>query len=124
MILKVEVDMDTSQARCPGCGRAMTLTRAECRACGAVLEGEFEVSPLGRLSLEDQLFVIAFVRQHGSIKRMERLFGISYPTVKNRLNAIVRQLDRGFAGPSPNARVLEELAAGRISVDEALRRIE
>ena len=116
--------MDISNLRCPGCGQPMKITRAHCEACEASLEGDFSVSPLGRLPLEDQIFVVAFLRHHGSIKQMERLFGISYPTVKNRLNAIVRQLDREFDVPTPNTRVLEELARNEISVEEALRRIQ
>ena len=116
--------MDISQARCPECGRPMKLSRAHCERCDVTMEGDFEPSALGRLSLEDQLFVVAFVRAHGSIKRMEELFGVSYPTVKNRLNAIAAQLDRSFEAPSPNARVLEQLARGEISVDEALRRLD
>ena len=55
---------------------------------GIALEGEFELPPLAKLTAEDQLFVAAFVRSHGSIKKMEEVFGISYPTVKNRLNRI------------------------------------
>ena len=50
-----------------------------------VIEGQFELPPLSRLAFEDQIFIIAFIRTHGSIKEMEELFGISYPTVKNRL---------------------------------------
>ena len=52
------------------------------------LEGQFELPPLARLTAEDQVFVIAFVRCHGSIKQMEKFFGVSYPTIKNRLNRI------------------------------------
>ena len=78
---------------------------------------------LARLSLEDQAFVVAFVRHHGSIKKMEGLFGISYPTVKNRLNSIVRQLDQTFDAPSPNELILDQLARGEISVDQALERM-
>ena len=70
-----------------------------CRPCGVMMEGEFEVPALARLSLEDQLFVVAFIRHHGSIKKMESLFGVSYPTVKNRLNAIGAILDRSFEVP-------------------------
>ena len=58
-----------------------------------------------------------------SIKRMESLFGISYPTVKNRLNAIGSQLDRSFDAPVPSSRILEELELGEISVEEALERM-
>lgn len=57
------------------------------------IEGDFELPPLARLAMEDQIFVTAFIRSHGSIKDMEELFGVSYPTVKNRLNRISQQLE-------------------------------
>ncbi len=88
-----------------------------------VVEGNFEVSPLARLSVDDQAFVIAFVRYHGSLKKMESLFNISYPTVKNRLNAIGAALDQDFAAPSPNLYVLEQLSRGELSVEEALEKL-
>ena len=94
-----------------------------CPSCKLAIEGEFEVSALGKLSADDQAFVIAFVRHHGSLKKMESLFGISYPTVKNRLNAISAALDRNFEGPSPNLYVLEQLSRGELSVEEALERL-
>ncbi|MBD3335103.1 MAG: DUF2089 family protein [Candidatus Eisenbacteria bacterium] len=124
MILKMEVVMDISKAKCPDCGQPMRISRTACPECGVQVEAEFEISALARLPLEDQVFVVAFLRHHGSIKKMEQLFGISYPTVKNRLNAIVRRLDESFAAPTPNALVLEALARGEITVDEALRRME
>jgi hypothetical protein len=101
----------------------MRVVRMACPTCHVRLEGEFEVPALARLSLENQVFVIAFVRHHGSIKRMESLFGISYPTVKNRLNAISAELDRSFDAPSPNLMVLEQLAAGELTVEQALERL-
>ena len=115
--------MDISNARCGGCGRPMTIKRIECDSCGVASEGEFEVPALGRLSTEDQVFVHAFLRHHGSIKKMEKTFGISYPTVKNRLRAINDELARSFQVPSANALVLEALARGEITVDEALDRM-
>ena len=87
------------------------------------MEGDFEVPVLAQLPVEDQAFVTAFVRHHGSIKKMEGLFGISYPTVKNRLNAIAKRLDDSFDAPTPNELVLDQLARGEISVDEALERL-
>jgi len=87
------------------------------------MEGDFEVSPLCRLSLEDQTFVMAFIRHHGSIKKMESLFEISYPTVKNRLNAIAAALDKTLEGPSPNLYVLEQLARGEITTEETLEKL-
>lgn len=101
----------------------MAVSRMACPNCRVALDGEFEVPPLAQLSPEDQAFVIAFVRHHGSIKKMEELFDISYPTVKNRLNGIGAALDKSFEAPSPNLYVLEQLARGEISVEEALERL-
>jgi hypothetical protein len=101
----------------------MTVTRMVCKSCNLKLETDFEVPALARLSLEDQIFVVAFVRHHGSIKKMEQLFGISYPTVKNRLKSIGRELDRSFEAPSPNSEVLDQLSRGEITVDQALERL-
>jgi hypothetical protein len=115
--------MDISNAACPECKKPLKVVRMACPSCGMSMEGEFEVSPLAQLSLEDQTFVIAFVRSHGSIKKMESLFGISYPTVKNRLNAIGAALDKSFQAPSPNLYVLEQLARGQITVEEALEKL-
>jgi hypothetical protein len=102
----------------------MALTRASCTDCDVELEGRFETSALGRLPEKDQVFVVAFLRHHGSIRKMEELFDISYPTVKNRLRSIVDRLDTVFSAPSPNLATLERLARGEITVDEAVERLE
>lgn len=115
--------MDISQAKCPSCSSPLKLARLTCPSCAVHLEGEFELSPLAKLSPEDQAFVIAFIRHHGTIKKMESIFNISYPTVKNRLNAIAAALDRDFEAPSPNLYVLEQIARGEISVEEALNKL-
>ncbi|HXT87198.1 MAG TPA: DUF2089 domain-containing protein [Verrucomicrobiae bacterium] len=115
--------MDISKATCPDCKQPMKLTKAACASCGMTMDGDFEVSPLGKLSLDDQAFVMAFVRHHGSLKKMESLFDISYPTVKNRLNAIAAALDKNFAAPTPNAYVLEQLGRGELTIEEALEKL-
>lgn len=115
--------MDISKAICPDCNQVLKVARMACPSCKLSMENGFEVSPLGRLAPEDQAFVIAFVRHHGSIKKMESLFGISYPTVKNRLNAIAATLDKSLEAPSPNLSVLEQLARGELTVAEALERL-
>ncbi len=115
--------MDISKARCPECDRLMQVRQVHCPQCGLTLDGEFELSALGRLAPEDQVFILNFLRSHGSIKRMEEIYGISYPTVKNRLNAVVGQLDRDFEAPSTSRAILDELARGEITVAEALRRM-
>lgn len=115
--------MDISKTSCPDCNEPLTVTRLSCPKCKLRLEGEFEVSPLGKLIPDDQAFVIAFVRHHGSLKRMESIFGISYPTVKNRLNSIAAALDKTFEKPSPNLYVLERLSRGELTVEEALEKL-
>jgi len=115
--------MDISKAICPECKEALKVGRMICPTCKVTLEGDFEVSALGKLSPEDQVFVVAFVRHHGSIKKMESLFGVSYPTIKNRLNAISATLDKNFDAPSPNLYVLEQLSRGELNVEEALERL-
>jgi len=89
------------------------------------IEGSFELPPLARLSLEDQVFVASFVKSHGSIKQMEQLFGVSYPTIKNRLNAISVKLDFVDVKPAPApSETLALLERGEISIDEAVERLK
>jgi len=115
--------MDISKARCANCDGTLEVQQMVCSSCDVRLEADFEIPALARLPLEDQMFVVAFVRHHGSIKKMEGLFGVSYPTVKNRLNAIASMLDKSFEAPTPNERVLDQLSRGKISVDEAIERL-
>jgi len=89
------------------------------------VEGTFTLPELARLSLEDQVFVTAFLRSHGSIKEMEQVFGVSYPTIKARLNRIAGQLEFVETNPSPSrAEVLDRLNKGEISADDAIRALE
>jgi hypothetical protein len=89
------------------------------------IEGAFEPPRLARLSAEDQVFVAAFVRSHGSIKEMEQVFGVSYPTIKNRLARIAARLEFVDTSPAPaRGDVLERLAAGEISAEEAIAALE
>jgi hypothetical protein len=91
---------------------------------GISVHGEFELPPLARLRYEDQVFVSEFVRSHGSIKDMEKAFGISYPTVKNRLNRIIDQLQLvEAADPPAREEVFDLLERGEISADEAAERL-
>ncbi len=89
------------------------------------IEGEFILPQLARLTLEDQVFITAFLRSHGSIKEMEQVFGVSYPTIKARLNRIAGQLEFVDTNPSPSrAEVLERLKKGEIDAAEAIRALE
>ena len=105
-------------------GAPLSVERVRLRDTGIAVEGDFELPTLARLTMEDQVFVTAFVRCHGSIKEMEQLFGISYPTVKNRLNRIAGQLEFvEINPPSSRSEILEMLDRGEISVEEALKRM-
>jgi hypothetical protein len=91
---------------------------------GIAIEGSFELPPLAQLSSEDQFFVAAFVRCHGSIKEMERIFGVSYPTVKNRLRQVgarLRFMDIDVSEPEEDA--LSRLERGEITPAEAVQAI-
>jgi hypothetical protein len=80
---------------------------------------------LARLSADDQVFVAAFLRSHGSIKEMEQVFGVSYPTVKARLNRIAGQLEFVETDPAPSRNeVLDRLSRGEISAADAIRQLE
>jgi hypothetical protein len=92
---------------------------------GIAVEGEFTLPELARLTLEDQVFIVAFLRSHGSIKEMEQTFGVSYPTIKARLNRISGQLNFIETDPSPTrAEILARLKTGELTAEEAIRSLE
>ena len=74
-------------------GEPILVERVRMAQHGIAIEGQFELPQLARLPLEDQVFIIAFVRSHGSIKEMEQVFGVSYPTIKARLTRIANSLE-------------------------------
>ena len=106
-------------------GSPMVIERVRLPEKQVSIEGQFLLPELARLALEDQVFVTAFLRSHGSIKEMEQVFGVSYPTIKARLNRIAGQLQFVETNPSPSgAEVLERLKDGEITADEAIRALE
>src|SRR5262249_20476508 len=102
-------------------GRRLVIERVRVPEAGVAVEGVFELPQLAQLAPEDQVFVAAFVRSHGSIKDMERLFGVSYPTVKARLNRISEQLSFEIDAPAPVDRdaILARLERGEITAAQA-----
>jgi hypothetical protein len=106
-------------------GAEFTVERVRLNASGVAIEGAFELPQLAQLSAEDQVFVTAFVRCHGSIKEMERTFGVSYPTIKSRLNRISQALDFVETDPAPTrADVIDRLRRGEITAEQALSELE
>lgn len=106
-------------------GRPMVVERVRLTDRNVAIEGAFELPRLAQLSAEDQVFVAAFVRSHGSIKEMEQVFGVSYPTVKARLNRIAAVLEMVETDPKPmRGEVLERLKRGEITADQAVAELE
>jgi hypothetical protein len=106
-------------------GRPIVVERVRLTDRDVAIEGAFELPRLAQLSAEDQVFVAAFVRSHGSIKEMEQVFGVSYPTVKARLNRIAAGLELIEVDPTPpRAEVLERLKRGEITADQAIAELE
>jgi hypothetical protein len=115
---------------CPVCSSELAVTRLHCRSCGTTLEGDFSVGRFGRLSRDQLALLESFLRSRGNLREMERELGISYPTVRSRVEALVRAL--GF-GPRADADVEDpdavpvspgERAAGRQEILERLARHE
>jgi len=106
-------------------GRSIIVERVRLTDRDVLIEGCFELPKLAQLAAEDQVFVAAFVRSHGSIKEMEQVFGVSYPTVKARLNRIASMLEMVEIDPRPSrSEVLERLKNGEITADEAIAELE
>ena len=88
---------------CPVCSGELAVTRLHCRACGTTLEGEFSVGRFGRLTREQLLLLESFLRSRGNLRDMERELSISYPTVRSRVEALVRALGFGPRADSDEA---------------------
>ena len=103
-------------------GEALVVERVRLADRDIAIEGAFALPELARLAAEDQVFVAAFVRSHGSIKDMEQVFGVSYPTIKARLNRIATSLEFVETNPGvPRSQVLERLDRGEITAEDAIR---
>ncbi len=105
-------------------GSPIVVERVRMIESGIAVEGEFELPPLARLAAEDQVFIMAFIKNDGSIKEMEGTFGISYPTVKNRLNRIANQLQFvENVAVSAKEETIAALERGEITAQEAIERL-
>ena len=104
-------------ATCPVCSGELTIARLHCRSCGTALEGEFGVGRFGRLDREQLSLLESFLRSRGNLKEMERELGISYPTVRGRVDALIRSL--GLAeGGAPDADFDDDINVDEAAIDE------
>ena len=106
-------------------GQSILVERVRLVEKDIAIEGQFELPQLARLAMDDQIFITAFVRSHGSIKEMERVFGVSYPTIKSRLARIANSLEFVETNATPSkAEILARLQQGEISAEDAIREME
>lgn len=106
-------------------GQSLVVERVRLTDKNIAIEGVFELPQLAKLSLEDQVFVVAFVRSHGSIKEMEQVFGVSYPTIKARLTRIANSLEFVETNPAPSqSEILDRLKRGELTAEQAIRELE
>lgn len=113
-------------SRCPVCSRTMELTRLRCEACGTELTGRFAPCRFCLLDEKHMTFVEAFLRCRGSIKEVEKMLGVSYPTVRNMMDAALSALGWGEGSERPSERdaILTQMAAGEIDVTEAIEKLK
>jgi len=114
--------------RCPLCGGELTVTRVYCRDCDTTIEGRFASGPFSQLTPEQLNFMITFVRCEGKITRMEDEMALSYPTIRNRLQEVIRALgyepgkeETSEVSDEKRRSILEDLDTGKISAEEAMR---
>jgi hypothetical protein len=122
---------------CPVCSGELAVTRLRCGSCGTTLEGEFSVGRFARLTRDQTVLLESFLRSRGNLRDIERELGISYPTVRARVEALVRALGFGprsdddssaggedaDASPQTRESILERLARREISAEDAAQAI-
>ncbi|MFP3852889.1 MAG: DUF2089 domain-containing protein [Anaerolineales bacterium] len=115
---------------CPVCSERLTATRMHCRNCDTTIEGHFELGRIGRLSQDQLSFVETFIRCEGKLSRMEKEIGLSYPTLRSRLNEVIKAMGFEVGPEDPELtdeerhKILDDLATGKLSSEEAMRLLE
>lgn len=109
---------------CPVCHKPLKVTRLHCPSCGTTIEGDFQAERLLALSAEQRKFVFSFLRNRGNIREMEKELGISYPTVRARLDQVILALGMEPAAPAKEKltrkEILEMLARGELTQEQAM----
>jgi hypothetical protein len=117
---------------CPVCGESLEVTRLHCRNCDTTIEGHFNTGAFDRLSPEQLVFAETFIRNEGKLNRMEKELGLSYPTLRSRLNDLIRAMgyevgqEESPAAISDEERrqILDDLATGKVTSEEAVQRLQ
>ena len=117
--------------QCPACGGPLVITEIQCSNCHLKMQGEFKPGLFSTLSDDQTTFVRAFLRVRGNLSEMEKVLGVSYPTIRNKLDEINQVLERAEKAPapaptesSPRTAILQKLAAGEIDTTQALEELK
>lgn len=114
-------------SRCPVCNSELTVVKLRCDCCDTVIENSFQLSKFDYLAEEEIYFTETFIRCRGNIKEVEKELGISYPTVRSKLDAVIKKLGYETTVDEQAAkreRVLKALENKEITVDEALEQLK
>lgn len=124
--------MNSILGACPVCGETLAVTRLHCRGCDTTIEGRFAIGAFDRLKPEQLAFAETFIRCEGKLNRMEKELGLSYPTLRSRLNELIGAM--GFEvgqedvpaalSDDGRRRILDDLAGGRLTSEAALRALQ
>ncbi|MBL8058004.1 MAG: DUF2089 domain-containing protein [Anaerolineales bacterium] len=115
---------------CPVCGETLAVTRLHCRNCDTTIEGRFAVGAFDRLSPEQLAFAETFIRCEGKLNRMEKELNLSYPTLRARLNDLIRSMgyevgqEESGTAEDERRRILDDLAAGRLTSEAAVKALQ
>lgn len=111
---------------CPACGGELVITHLRCPTCDTGIEGHFIPCRFCQLSEKTLGFIECFIKNRGNIREMERELGISYPTVRNRLNEVIREMGYEAEHEKQLSRreILQQLDTGELTADEAMRQLE
>ena len=111
-------------SKCPVCSSRLKVTRLKCNGCSTVIENQFELSKFDYLNSEQRGFIEVFLKSRGNIKDVEKELGISYPTVRAKLDEVITALGYVVAKQKPSIdkkEIVDMLEKGEITADEALR---
>lgn len=105
--------------KCPACDGKLMITNYQCEECGTEVHGYFPGNKFTKLSKEDLDFIEIFVMNRGSIKEIEKVMGISYPTVRNKLDTVIKALGHSVSTEDSRMEILKMLDEGQITAEEA-----
>ena len=119
--------MYKSPSHCPTCGHVLEIRELSCRECDTSLRGRWSLGIFDRLTDDQQTFLRIFVRSRGNLSEVERSLGVSYPTVRAKLEEVIEALQEEPVAEPPRVEtrdeILQQIASGRLSVDDGLARI-